>query len=87
MIFFASYHFFLVLDTTTFISNKVARLQKWKPNTTKLHFLPEKLTFRVKIQIQNVKLILVKDVNNLGQNAIFNMDKECEIDVAKNVKF
>ena len=48
--------FFLVLDTTTFISNKVARLQKWKPNTTKLHFLSENSTFRVKIQIFGYKM-------------------------------
>ena len=48
--------FFLVLDTTTFISNKVARLQKWKPKTTKLHFLSENSTFRVKIQIFGYKM-------------------------------
>ena len=48
--------FFLVLDTTTFISNKVARLQKRKPNTTKLHFLSENSTLRVKIQIFGYKM-------------------------------
>ena len=48
--------FYIVLDTTTFISNKVARLQKWKPKTTKLHFLSENSTFRVKIQIFGYKM-------------------------------
>ena len=48
--------FYIVLDTTTFISNKVARLQKWKPKTTKLHYLSEKSTFRVKIQIFGYKM-------------------------------